>query len=71
MRTFFFHYNKPASLKTGKQQITVHYKGCCHIVDNIECEVPTKGRLRKTQPRFVIAGKCSNFIIQNNIGIIT
>jgi len=67
MKSFFFHYNKPASLKTGKQQISVHYNKTCYIVDNIKCLVPTEGKLRKIQPRFVMSGKCNNLIIENNI----
>lgn len=71
MGAFFFHYNKPASQRVGKQQISVHHKGCCYIVDNVECNVPTKGRLRKTQPRFVMAGKCNHLVIKNGIAKLT
>lgn len=68
---FFFHYNKPASQREGKQQISVHFMRQCHIVDNIQCEVPTRGRMKKTQPRFVMAGKAREVIItENNNAII-
>lgn len=70
MRSFFFHYNKPASQRSGKQQISVHYKNTCFIVDNVICEVPSQGRLRNTQPRFVMAGKCNDVTIKNNIAQI-
>lgn len=69
-KTFFFHYNKPQSTKAGKPQITVHYDGICHIVDNIICNVPTFGHLRTQQPRFVIKGKTKNFRIEKNIALI-
>lgn len=69
MKSFYFHYNKPASAKAGKPQITVHYNKQCIIADNIVCNVPTFGRLRNTQPRFVVAGKCSSLVIQD--GVVT
>lgn len=56
-RSFFFHFNKPASRAAGKPKITVHHAGVCHIVDNVVCSVPTKGRVRKTQPVFVMTGR--------------
>ena len=65
--TFWYHYNKPASQKANKPRITVHYKNCCHIVDNIVCKVNTMGHIRKTQPRFVIKGKCKKFKIIDGI----
>jgi len=67
--TFFFHYNKPESKKVGKPQITVHYKGVCHLCDNIIVNVPTFGCLRKNQPMFIIKGSCKEMIFNN--GIIT
>lgn len=64
---FWFHFNKPATAKAGKPQITVHIKKACHVVDNVICRVPTEGRLRKQQPKFVMAGDCSAFKIRNNV----
>lgn len=69
-RVFWFHYNKPASVKAGKPKVTVHYKGICHIVDNISCNVPTFGYLRNEQPKFVIKGKCQSFEVIDGIAII-
>lgn len=69
-RVFWFHYNKPLSTKAGKPQITVHYKGVCHIVDNITINVPVKGHLRNDQPKFVIKGSCKSFEIVDNIAHI-
>ncbi len=56
-RSFFFHFNKPASRAAGKPQISVHTAGKCHIVDNVICDVPTVGRIKKTAPTFVMTGK--------------
>ena len=69
-KSFFFHYNKPASQRSGKQQISVHYNKTCHIVDNIVCKVFTEGRLRNTQPKFVMIGKCNSLTIENGIATI-
>lgn len=68
-KVFWYHYNKPASAKSGKPQITVHYNKVCHIVDNIICSVPTFGHLRKEQPKFVIKGK-GELKIKNNVAYI-
>lgn len=70
MKAFWFHYNKPESRKCGKTQITIHYLGSCHIVDNLECSVPIKGRLRKAQPFWVIAGKANSIIMKNGVAYI-
>lgn len=56
-RSFFFHYNKPASRAAKKPKISVHHRGRCHIVDNVDCRVPVKGRHGKRQPHFVMAGR--------------
>jgi len=56
MPAFWFHYNKPESRKRGKNVLTIHYRGVCHLVESIECNVPIKTRDRKDQPRCVMAG---------------
>lgn len=70
MNAFWYHYNKPATQKAGKPQITLHFKNTCHIVDNIVCKVKTSGRVRKTQPRWVIAGRANQISIKDNIAEI-
>lgn len=67
--SFFYHYSKPASKACGRPQLSIHYRKQCHIVDGIECNVPTKSKIRKTQPHVVIAGK-GTLKVQNGIGII-
>lgn len=54
---FFFHYNKPLSQKWGKNVLSVHWKGACHFVEGLKCNVPIATRNRKTQPRCVMSGK--------------
>lgn len=55
---FFFHFNKPLSRQRGKPQISVHYRGVCHIADNVVCWTPVAGRISKRQPLFVMTGSC-------------
>lgn len=63
-RAFFLHYHKPATAQAGAPRISVHVAGVCHIVTNVVCNTPTTGRIRKTQPRWVLAGKASSFDLQ-------
>lgn len=64
---FFFHYNKPASRQRLKPVISVHYQKRCVLVDNIVCNVPTKGKLNKRQPFFTIIGDAKSIEIIDNI----
>ena len=61
-RSFFFHYNKPASQQAGEPRLSLHWKDRCEIVTAIDCRVPVRTRNRKTQPRCVMAGKAT-FVI--------
>lgn len=70
-RAFFFHYNKPATQRAGKPQITVHYAGVCHILDNICCSAKISGRIRKRQPRYVMAGLCESFKIRGRVAYVS
>jgi hypothetical protein len=55
--SFNFHYNKPASKAANHNILTVHYRGVCHLVSDLICEVPIRVRHRKRQPHCVMAGK--------------
>lgn len=70
MRSFWFHYNKPATAAAGKPQISVHFAGQCHICDNVVCDVPTAGRIRTEQPRFVMAGRAHEIEIADNVAYV-
>ncbi len=70
-KSFWFHYNKPASSQAKKPQITIHYDKQCHIVDNVICEVPTAGRIRNSQPRWVVAGKTKGITIKDGVATIS
>lgn len=56
-RVFWFHYNKPESRRQGRAVMTVHYKGGCIPVHNIQCSVPTWTHHRNSQPHCVIKGR--------------
>jgi hypothetical protein len=64
---FFFHYNKPASRTLGSHKLSVHWKGVCHIVDSIDCKVPTRSKINKRQPFVVIEGRASSVVINRDI----
>lgn len=67
---FFFHYNKPATQKAGKPQLSVHYKGKCHVVDALDCRVPCYSHINKEQPRLVMKGTAIEIRISNNEALI-
>lgn len=69
MPAFWLHYNKPESQRRKHPVITVHYKGVCHLVRGVICEVPTFSRERKQQPHLVIAGR-GELTIQNDTAFI-
>jgi hypothetical protein len=62
--SFFFHYNKPASKSAGRNKLTVHWKGKCHLVDGVNCHTQVFSVDRKTQPHCILKG------ISNQINII-
>lgn len=67
---FFMHYNKPASLRAGKRLWSVHFRGTCHIVENVESVVPWETKTRKIQPFCVIQGMAGSIYIENNKAFI-
>ena len=69
-RAFFFHFNKPASMKEGRAKISVHYMNACYLVDNIVCGVATKGRTRNSSPKFVMTGKAKRFELKDGIAYL-
>lgn len=71
-RSFFFHYNKPASLSAGEPRLSIHFRGACFLAHGVECRVPVQSRNRRTQPRCVMAGKATHVTITpEQIAVIT
>ena len=64
---FFFHYNKPASRSANAPKMTVHYKGACHVVDHIVCNVSTRTHHNKRQPHVVLKGKANNILFIEDV----
>ncbi len=56
LKTFYYHYNKPASRKAGRAVLTLHYNKTCHLINGLSCYVSTYTEERKKQPRLVIKG---------------
>ncbi len=50
LRRFFFHYNKHTGF------MTVHYRGVCIPIKNVDCRVPIETKYNKNQPRLVLRG---------------
>ena len=71
MPAFFYHYNKPLSQSRGVPTISLHFQKQCYFVDVLECTVPTKSRISKRQPRFVMAGRANKITIKNRVATIT
>ena len=61
---FFYHYNKI------NKRMTVHFKGKCHIVDNIICSTSCNSKWNKRQPNLVMQGFCKELIIDNGTATI-
>ena len=65
-RRFYYHYNKPVSKKEGRNFLTLHYRGKCHLVNRISCSVSTESHNQKRQPYCVIRGWANNILIAIN-----
>ena len=61
---FFYHYRKSV------KGMTVHFKGQCIPVKDIECKVACETKWKKDQPQLVMQGFCKEVKIENNKAII-
>lgn len=69
MKTYkaIMHFNKPGS-KHGTPW-TVHYKGVCHIVKGIQCQVPMNSEFKpnkKTNPRAFFTAQVSSLEVTDS-----
>jgi hypothetical protein len=75
MRTYktVIHFNKPGSKKG--QPWTVHYRGVCYLVSEIQCQVPMVSEWKpnkKTNPRAFFTAQVSNMKITSaGVAILT
>jgi hypothetical protein len=67
----WFHYNKPYSQKHKIDMWSVHYRGVCHIVEKIVCNIPTFSKNNKTQPRVVMKGYAHEVSMDNGVATIS
>lgn len=64
-KTFWFHYNKPASRAQGCNVLTIHWEGACHLANAVSIHVPhIESHTRKSQPHCVIRGKATSVDIR-------
>lgn len=50
--------------------LTVHFDQKCHFVTDIVCNVATRTKHNKRQPRVVIVGNCKSLTIENGVATI-
>lgn len=48
---FFYHYYYKA-----KKAMSVHFKGACHVVDEVICYAPCRTKWNNKQPKLVMKG---------------
>jgi hypothetical protein len=67
------HFNKPGAPKGTPW--TVHYRGTCYLVAEIQCRVPMVSEWkpeRKTNPRAFFTAQVSNLeVTPNGVAILT
>lgn len=61
---FFYHFNKQT------RKMTVHFKGTCIPVDDIQCMVPCETKWSTRQPYLVMQGWAKNVAIVDGKAVI-
>lgn len=62
---FFYHYFKQ------KKKMSVHFKGQCYVVSDVECKVPCETKWNQTQPQLVMRGFAKNVTFIRDKAVIT
>lgn len=39
-----------------------------HLVDQINCQVPTRSKRSESNPKFVVEGECKDYLLDNSTG---
>jgi len=68
---FYFHFNKPESLRQKKTLWSVHWKGSCYIAEQIVCKVSCESKANKRQPFAVMRGFANSVTVENGRVVIT
>ena len=61
---FFYHYYKQY------KKMSIHFKGKCSVVQDIECRVPAETKWQSTQPNLIMQGWCIDVLIEQDKAII-
>lgn len=61
---FFFHYRRQT------KGMTVHFRGTCIPVTDIECRVKCETKRNKNQPYLVLQGFCKKVEVEGDKAII-
>jgi hypothetical protein len=61
---FFYHYFKQ------KGKMSIHFRGKCTAVNDIDCRVPCETKWKLTQPNLVMQGFATEVNIQDKKAII-
>ncbi len=56
---FFYHYHRH-----GQYKMTVHFKGKCRQVNQVECLVPCASKFNKIQPLLVMQGYANKVVVK-------
>lgn len=65
-KRFFYHYYKAESQKQGRNVMTLHFDGVCHMIHNIVLFTPLESHAQKRQPRCIMRGFTSEVKFTTN-----
>jgi hypothetical protein len=68
LRRVSFHYHKAASRRAGRNVLSVHWKGKCHLVHHILCAVKLETHHQKKQPHCILRGFARQVLIHEGLG---
>lgn len=68
LRRFWFHYHKAASRAAGRNVLTVHWEGKCHLVHHVLCAAKVETHHRKAQPHCVLRGFAARVEVFEGVG---
>lgn len=67
-RRFGFHYSKPASRAAGRNVLSVHWQGKCHLVNHVLCAAKIETHHQKRQPHCILRGFARQVMIFGGVG---
>ena len=62
-KRFFYHYNKPESVRQNCNVLTLHWRDTCYLVNDIEVQAHTETHSQKHQPRCIMRGWARGVVI--------